>query len=354
MRNILVIVIFIFLSSLASYGQQSCTQNLLDAQKLFEQGFLEDVPSRLINCLNNKGYSREEETDAYKLIILSYLYDDRHNEAEQYMAKFLKRNPEYELTETDPDVFVYLYSQYDTKPILSAGVRAGGIFSFMDITENHDNDISSIERSGYVYGTGLTVGADFSKNITPKINANLSISFNQIKCADEDTTENPFIFDQDLTYSVSDFSIPYISIPLSFSYDFQLNNNDYKPFVKIGSGLGIILQSKAILTNSAQSSSGDFPDIEPVDRTDIPLMFKPYYWWLLAGAGLKIKIPTGYVVVDISYNRGMSPVINEDENFSYLDVVEKLLEPSEYYIDNMLITVSYRYSIYNPKRKKIR
>ena len=354
MKIILVIVIILFINLLASYGQQSCTQNLLDAQKLFEQGFLEDVPSRLTTCLKNKGFTKEERVDAYKLIILAYLYDDRHNEAEQYMEKFLKDNPEYELTETDPDVFVYLYSQYNTDPVLSVGPVIGGALSFIRVIHNNStgdskNDLSSYGHSGITLNGGIGV----YRNIKNQFNADLNILFYQMNVVDNDKIPDYANMTNDLTWTEFDYKISRIGIPLTFTYDFYYRN--LMPYLSTGSGLGIILKNEKRTSsiNNAISPLSKYPPIETSDNA-IGYYFNRFHWWLSVGGGLKIPISSGMLLVDLKYNFGMSVFMDREHTWDNYDIMNMQMLPVEATIDNFIVTASYRYSIYNPKRKKVK
>jgi len=355
MKNILVIVIILFISLLANFGQQSCTQNLLDAQKLFEQGFLEDVPEQLTTCLINKGFTKEERVDAYKLIILAYLYDDRHNDAEKYMAKFLKDNPEYELTETDPDVFVYLYSQYNTDPVISVGPVIGGAFSFLRVihknsTSNSENNLSSYGHSGIALNGGIGI----YRNIKNQFNVDLNILFNQMNFVDNDTIPDNANMENDLTWTEFDYKVSRIGIPLTFTYDFYYRN--LIPYLSAGGGLGIILKNEKRTNsiNNAISPLSKYPPQETIDNA-IGSYFKKFHWWLSVGGGLKIPISSGMLLVDIKYNFGILNFMNPNNIYDIYDIMNmQMIPPDKARIENFIITASYRYSIYNPKRKKVK
>ncbi len=363
MKNTVIIVILIFIVNITSYGQKSCTQSLLDAEKLFEQGFLEDVPSRLINCIN-KGFTNEEKLDAYKLIILSYLYDDRHNEAENYMAKFLKEFPEYTLTETDPDVFVYLFNQYNTEPILSFGPIFGGMISSYQCIVNNGPDDTEINRSAYSRsGIGISGGIGIYKSIANRIGADLNILYDMIKVIDDDSIYNT-ILNTDLAYPHSDYSISRISFPLSFSYDFYYKS--FIPYVKFGAGIGIILKNNTFIINTTDPPYNEFPTKEGTDKK-IGYIFYPTNWWLLGGVGVKKAISHGFLMLDIKYNFGISDLIN-DKTVTYKkngEIDKTILndwessdvyfvQPDVFRVHNFAVTASYRYSFYNPKRKKVK
>ena len=59
-----------------AFSQSECVFSLQRAERLYQQGNIEEIPGLLINCIE-KGFTRDERLTAYKLLIQSYLYDDQ-------------------------------------------------------------------------------------------------------------------------------------------------------------------------------------------------------------------------------------------------------------------------------------
>jgi hypothetical protein len=89
------------------YSQKtgSCAEKLESAQSLFDRGQVLQVPSMLQECMKS-GFNREESLAAYKLLIQSYLFEDKLELADSTMLAFLKKNPEYKVSPTDHSSFV--------------------------------------------------------------------------------------------------------------------------------------------------------------------------------------------------------------------------------------------------------
>lgn len=129
--RLLFIQIFIFMSLIAyPQGAGTCADKLKDAQSFFEKGQVEKVPSLLNECLKS-GFKREEELSAYKLLIQTYLLNDKINQADSSMFAFLKSNPEYQISTTDHSSFVYLFNNFNVKPVIQIGVHAGTNLPFL-------------------------------------------------------------------------------------------------------------------------------------------------------------------------------------------------------------------------------
>ena len=111
------------------YAQDDCATKIQEAQKYYDQGMIDEIPKMLAPCMAD-GFTRTQKIEAYKLIILSYLFDDNQFEAEKTMLEFLKKYPEYEIMPNDPVEFVYLFESYRTTSVFSFGITAG--FNFTD------------------------------------------------------------------------------------------------------------------------------------------------------------------------------------------------------------------------------
>ena len=121
-KYILILVTFFFFISVN--GQEDCLKSFQNARRLYDQGLIDEIPKILSPCIES-GFTRTQKIEAYKLIILAYLFDDDQYEAEKNMLEFLKKYPEYEVMPSDPVEFVYLFESYKTNAILSLGLTIG-------------------------------------------------------------------------------------------------------------------------------------------------------------------------------------------------------------------------------------
>jgi len=121
-KNILFLIFAFFFISLSA--QEDCLKSFQTARQLYDQGMIDDIHEILAPCIES-GFTRTQKIEAYKLIILAYLFDDNQYAAERNMLEFLKKYPEYEVMPNDPVEFVYLFESYKTKAIFSMGVTFG-------------------------------------------------------------------------------------------------------------------------------------------------------------------------------------------------------------------------------------
>ena len=72
----LILILCLFIEfSVTLFAQDNCSFKLEEAQKLYESGNLDSIPSMLNPCIE-KGFSGDELSRAYKLLILTYLFED--------------------------------------------------------------------------------------------------------------------------------------------------------------------------------------------------------------------------------------------------------------------------------------
>ena len=77
MRKILLLIfplVIWFQIDLRGQDQVGCSQLLVDAREAYAAGMVELVPDLLLPCIES-GLSGEAKTEAYKLVITSYLFD---------------------------------------------------------------------------------------------------------------------------------------------------------------------------------------------------------------------------------------------------------------------------------------
>ena len=76
-----------------AYGQStSCAQTLRLAQSVYDQGRLQELNGILQNCLQN-GFTKQERVEAYKLLTLSYIYQEEPEKADEAMLDLLRTDP---------------------------------------------------------------------------------------------------------------------------------------------------------------------------------------------------------------------------------------------------------------------
>ena len=157
MKRSFTAFLFVAISGFAAYGQMtSCTQTLRLARSIYEQGRLHDVPGLLERCLQN-GFSRDEKTEAYKLLCLAYIYLEEPAKADEAMLNLLRSNHYFEVKpETDPAEFVALYRTFRTAPIYRIGINLGANATLPNVVSYIPaNELASHYDYGFSFQGGI-------------------------------------------------------------------------------------------------------------------------------------------------------------------------------------------------------
>lgn len=342
----LLIVVLSLPGTLPVYSQQDCAQKLQEAKDLYDQGLIEDIPGLLLPCIE-EGFSRTQKIEAYKLLILAYLFDNSQVEAEANMVDFLKKYPEYEILPDDPAEFVYLFESYRTSSVYSVGVSAGfnmadpriiQPFSVLDVTgtafENNMN-------AGFQLGFGLT--RYLSRRAI--LNAELLFSRHQYDFVDH---FNYFSNGVEVINTVSYTEKTYkADIPLSVTYEVVSAKLHY--YVRGGFSASILTgaRGQASRTYSRESSpiSG-----EPMSIIEYR---KKLLYSVVTGAGIMYKVPRGMITLDFRANFGINNIVNSKERynnpvltsrFNYLD--------DDFSLNVFTISAGYYFSFYTPSKQR--
>lgn len=159
--------------ALQTKAQTACTQTLRQARTVFDEGRIHELESLLEGCLKNNGFSDDEKTEAYRLLILSYIYLDETEKADKTMLELLKFNPGFEInTQADPAELINLYNTFRTKPIFFWGVRGGFNTTFVNVIKAYGVHNTSNSSAAYAnrvgYSAGLLIEKVFSKKLTAR------------------------------------------------------------------------------------------------------------------------------------------------------------------------------------------
>ncbi len=323
----------------AEEAEQDCSVILKQAESTYDAGKIENVPSLLEKCIE-KGFSKEEKLRAYKLIISSYLFDDKQEKANEFMLKLLKLDPEYELNKTtETTEFIQLFETYRTEPVYSIGFFGGLNLTNYIVNELYGiHNISNINSDFNTFGFGFQVGA----NINRYLAKGLEISI------------QPMLSRNTYSYSDSIFDFTYVDIyeqqtridlPISLIYEF--GDKNIRPYARIGISTNYILsvpiEATRVYTDNAH------PNISGTDINIIDFRRKLNFS-SIAGLGVKYKIPRGFLIFDTRYNYGILNQVNTNQRYTNPELIYKY-----YYVDNnfklnnLMFSIGYVYSIYKPE-----
>lgn len=345
----LFFIIFLSVICIDLVSQEGgCANSLQEAQKLFNQGMIDQIDEILQPCIES-GFTRNQRAEAYKLIILASLLDGDQLQAENTMIEFLKKNPEYEIMPNDPVEFVYLFESYRTLSVFSLGLKIGTNFTNPVIKEPWNSGDIGRTVSSDKTGAGYQVGFSVNRYIARRLFVNIEFNYfsNSYKFVDEYGLEN-FINDPDYEIETFKETLKRYDIPLSIGYEFESIWFNYY----IRTGVSYCHLSKATSTPTKELVySSDI--INGATKSIIDFREDQLFFYHV-GAGLKYKIPRGFLIFDIRYHMGMNLINIPEKRFDFVNMFGQEFKyiDDDFKVNSLTISVGYYFSFYQPKKNQ--
>jgi hypothetical protein len=314
-------------------GQEDCSSKLAEAQRLYRQGLIEDIPQLLKPCIES-GFTRGQRNEAYKILILAYLFDGDQYNAENTMVDFLKKNPEYEVMPNDPVEFVSLFETFSSLSVFSFGLNFGANATNPRIIEPYVQGDMNQTESRNITRAGYQVGLSINRYIARHMFINLGICYvnNSYKFVEEQTL---FVTSQDpVTTSLKESLVRY-EVPLSIGYEFEHRN--FNSFIRAGASISKISRVTGL------------PEKESVQAEENMTEYREDFLYMChAGAGIKYKIPRGYLVFDVRYHYGLNNIVIPEMRYS-LDILGHV--DDDFSLNSMTFSFGYYFSFYQPRKR---
>jgi hypothetical protein len=343
--KILLLLLILISGNIAEAQEQSCSFVLKEAQKQYTLGQVEKIPGMIAGCLES-GFSKQERQDAYKLLILCYLSDDEQEKADSSMLAFLKRYPEYEIIPTDSREFTYLFNSYRTLPIISIGLVGGFSRPQFFVTESNSTfDLNNYSRTYEPNGVSYQGGLKINTYLSDKYELELDVLFSQVSFLTTDvfTFEGKEIQKTEAIETQTRLRFP-VSIQYSI-YPFGKNMLYARAGLIPSISLGDKLDATRTYTNNVHN---------PVtgSAVDISAMRKKFDLSALLGAGVKYKIPHGYLFAELQYHPGLTKQLDRDGLYAFPELRDRFYFLSDNFrINKMVFNIGYSYSFYKPTKK---
>ena len=275
---------------------QECRERLQMAEELFSQGLVERLPDMLFMCIE-QGFNNEQKIRAYKLIILSYYFDDAVDEATQAMENFIRLFPEFKPDPDDNPRFIHLFDSFEKKIIFAIGIQAGTSFVFPTfLRTSHAYSPGMVIADNYPYvPVSWRAGISHGYSINRQLNLGVDLDFASV------TFRNNLVIDPgtgslDLSYTenIRTFNLPiYLSV--------QLSQQRMQPYLLFGSQLSYLLAAKADITHL--SPGGTEISQNGMDVSDKRFTVSTS---ALLGGGLRYYLSKGYFFMELRYVQGLS------------------------------------------------
>ena len=328
-------LIFFYESIVLSLNaQDSCSLVLSDAQNLYKKGQIEEIPQMLAHCIEN-GFSDEERIEAYKLIVLSYIFNQEKLEADSSMLSFLKKYPEYQVTNNETAEFLQLFKSFRTLPIFSVGISIGGNISFPVMINNYTTNGQNVKGMYSNSGIGYNAGIKFIYYIVKKLAINLEGVYYTNKF-------NYNLVLPDYISVNSEETLTKLEFPVSFTYDF--NELKFSPYVRVGFALDYLVNAteKNNLTIISQNTliSGS----ENVKR-------RQFNYSAIIGGGLRFRVTKGFIFLDLKWKSGILDQVLPGSKFNNIETYRFQSPENDFGINNLVFSIGFVHSFYKPVKK---
>jgi hypothetical protein len=306
-NKIFLFVLFVIYSAF-SIAQNSCSDRLILAKQLFESGQIEQIPILLDSCLI-KGYGKDYENQAYRLLMQTYLFDYNRDKAKEVMLRFLKKNPEYRFTSSDPIEIKEIYDLYKVIPNWGFGLYAGTNF-----TQVYSSQIYSVFNlnslnSTYTQKFGYNAGLFFEKYFG--FHSALSFGFN-MKMVSYQNSEN---IANNLTSVTFKENSLWLSSPVTFSYVFGTGR--FSPFIYCGLELNYLLKARGNYKYRIAQENNGF--VSQTGNATITSFRNLFDCSAIGGIGFNYKVSNGFLKLWIGYNYTLSDYVANNKRYENVD-----------------------------------
>ncbi len=313
---------------------QDCAQALRLARAIYDQGRLQEVETYLKPCFTGKvaGEQKTLLVEAYKLMCLSHIYLEEPEKADEDMLNIKRTDPYYRPNEgVDPAEYVALYKTFRENPIFRYGARIG-----INASQPHIRSLNTAVQldEGSKVRYGLTFYFGLGADIPLKNNLTLhsDLLFNPYRFV---ITENVQVYDpltgqerlnqlrgtENQTWLTLCTQAEYALFPTSSRFRQKLS-----PYVAGGGSLGYLLNASITAERLREGQSA-------VPEANIDIYRTRLNVGLTISAGIKPKIGTGKLVLELRYTQGMTPVSTQDKAYKN----ERLL--MDYYYADPIFTM---------------
>lgn len=292
---------------------------LLQVRQMYDQGRVHEIHPFIEDAITKDLMIKEDQIEAYKLLVLSYIYLDQSEDADRTMLELLKKNPLFAPNDTDPTELHHLYDTYRTKPIFRTGLFYGANLSMTEVLKlngyqnlGEGTDEKGDYKSGWgVLNIGLLLEKDFLKRMitleTDFIYGTLTNKYAQSTGGGRITRgsfedDNPEIESQ--TFFGTNVIVQYH--PFYKDYDYRA----IKPYAFIGGSSNFLISAKVNNSTSNKVDGGTPPTRDAIlygdeakdkENNNTTIRNGDNYY-LLGGVGAKWQLGQGHLFLSGQYS----------------------------------------------------
>jgi hypothetical protein len=332
----------------------ACVQNIETAQQRYDEGRIQDIQALLTDCLAAGNYTKAEESQALRLLTLSYIFLDDEVNSEYTILQLLKANHEFEVNPViDPTEFINLHDRFRTKPLFNVGLRY--IFNFAQpiVTDLNSSLSLADERHEYTlifgnFGIGANFEYEFVENfiIYPEIHyKSMSVAY---------TARQNGVIKSDVNYFTVEYfeDQDWLSLPVSVKYIFEFEKwPKIKAYTNLGGSVDLLLDSSLPSDGTTLNTIGDpeigFTITSTKDHNAIN-------FGVFGGGGLTVKMGEGFFSFEARYLHSFTKFTKPEKVLTPTDPrqINTVAQHDIYRLNHIAFSLGYTLHMYFPKKMK--
>jgi hypothetical protein len=360
MKKILLAGMFTMLCCVYYAGAQNNSDDLTGAQILraaraiYDQGRLHELPAVLEAAVKKGGrnaFTQSEKIEAYQILILTYIYLEEPQKADDKMVELLRTDHFFELSDSDPVEFRNLYNKFRHDPLFRIGIKFGVNQTQVNVIKNYFVSAESQANGKYVSNLGIQFGVVFEKDFKKKFVINPEILYNSQSFTYKNTSVYFIDYDSLNRNGSASHTINQTRVQTNLLMQYKIGNSKFFTYVAVGPAIGYLLSSGFTGTMDVQSR-------EPITGSDIDtkMRYKSVNLSGVIAAGARYKIGGIFVSGDVRYQYGFLNIVNTDNRYKH-DTPDLNDQITRYhYVDNdfslnqIMINVGLIYPFFSPKK----
>ena len=335
-KNRLVLLAIFMLIGFAGWSQNTCSDQLRLAQRRYDSGLLDDIPSLLESCIQ-RGFTKEEKANAYKLLIQTYIFSDQPQKADEVMLDFLREFPKYTIAPNDHTEFINLYQTYRTTPVMKIETSIGLNLGLPWVKEYFGvEDLSNIDVF-YSSSFGANAEVNYIDHLFNEFDGSfgVSVSWSRVGYWNE-------LYDH--TSLAATYNNISIGFPLALRYNRSFSGINL--FAKAGVEPAYLLMSSINFTREL-STGGD-----PYTGTEfVTSYFRRFDIRPIISVGWDFQLGDNQLMITAGMRFGTIISTTNDKRYQNDEFYQKYyFIPDDILVHQAFINISYVFSIFNPKK----
>lgn len=320
---LLFVVLLLLTAHAFAQTDPAALQALRSARASYEQGRLQELPTLLEGYLNK--FTKAEKVEAYKLLVLTYIYLEEPEEADKAMLDLLRTDHFFEINEgTDPAEFINLYKKFRKDPIFAYGFRGSFLTTNINVQKHYHLFANAKGNGSYQSIQRIVGGLTFEKvvmrdkeTLAPKLIAapelflsSRSFIYSNSNVFGTDNESQP-------TELVAEIRQRLVQLNLLGQYQFKrkMIKNLFQPYVGAGLATSYLLPKEGSTFLGELTVELDGNDVSGA-KLDNTTNYKSLNFSAVLLLGAKVKVSELYLTADIRYYLGINNVVNRGNRYS--------------------------------------